>query len=101
MSDMKKIILFLIVSFAFVAAFSQDLSKKIPSRDLHLQNRDIKRQYRKRCHQLKNNLPPWDSVVIYNLFEFYYEDTIKLTKAFVGSDAFLESLQGYEPWTFM
>ena len=96
---MKKIMLFLIVSFAFVAAFSQDLSNKIPSKDLHLQNRDIKRQYRKRHHQL-NNLPPWDSVVIYNLFEFYYEDTIKLTKDFVGSDAFLESLQGYEPWTF-
>lgn len=74
MSDMKKIILFLIVSFAFVAAFSQDFSEKIPSRDLHLQNRDIKRQYRNRYHQLKNNLPPWDSVVIYNLFEFYYEE---------------------------
>ncbi len=94
---MKRILFIIVLSLFVIDAFSQDISEKIATkREIRLQYNDIMCQYRK-----LSQVPPFDSVFVLNLCTAYYDDTIRLSKAFVETGEILNYIHRGDDWSFI
>ncbi len=85
---MKKHFLITILLLVSAVVMAQDVSGKISQRDLRDLNRQIKRRYRKFKHY-----PPFDSMLIINLLDVEYEETVCLSKSYIASGKFLNHIK--------
>ncbi|WP_373843247.1 hypothetical protein [Bacteroides heparinolyticus] len=94
---MKRILFIIVLSFLAIDVFSQDLTEKIATkREIRLQHKDIMRQYSE-----LSQVPPADSVIVFNLCTAYYDDTISLSKAFVETGEILNYIHRGDDWSFI
>ena len=94
---MKRILFIIVLSLFAMDVFSQDLTEKIATkREIRLQYNDILRQYRK-----LSQVPPADSVIVFNLCTAYYDDSISLSKTFVETGEILNYIHRGDNWSFI